>query len=202
MAFSKITDEDRLGKGNVGQPDTPGLTTAEMQAVMDELPNLAIDKFNAHIDELEAATAAANIGAAVPEGLTANNKLQSIINALHTMIKAVDNVKHSHANKTLLDAITEDVKSEYDRVALLFTNITAVGQSVTNSNNTIPTSAAVKNYADNLSINVKAVNAAYPIGSVYSATSNINPSGILGTGTWTQIGEPDEYGVYRFRRQS
>jgi uncharacterized protein YoxC len=202
MAFSKITDEDRLGKGNVGQPDTPGLTTAEMQAVMDELPNLAIDKFNAHIDELEAATAAANIGAAVPEGLTANNKLQSIINALHTMIKSVDNVKHSHANKTLLDAITEDVKSGYDRIALLFKNITSVGTSITNSNSTVPTSAAVKNYADNLSINEKVVNAAYPIGSVYSGTSNINPSGILGTGTWTQIGEPDEYGVYRFRRQS
>lgn len=202
MAFSKITDADRLGKGNVGQPDTPGLTTAEMQAVMDELPNLAIDKFNSHIDELEAATAATSIGATAPEGLTANNKLQSIINALHTMIKAVDTLKHSHANKSLLDAITEDVKGGYDRVAALFSGIQAIGSSVTDSSSTLPTSAAVKTYADNLNVNAKAVNAVYPVGAVYTGTSNVNPSGILGVGTWTQIGEPDEYGVYRFRRTS
>ena len=202
MAFSKITDEDRLGKGNVGQPDTPGLTTAEMQAVMDELPNLAIDKFNSHIDELEADTAATSIGATAPAGLTANNKLQSIINALYTMIKAVDTLKHSHANKSLLDSITDDVKGGYDRVASLFSGIQAIGSSVTDSSSTLPTSAAVKTYADNLNVNAKAVNAVYPVGAVYTGTSNVNPSGILGTGTWTQIGDPDEYGVYRFRRIS
>lgn len=202
MAFSKITDEDRLGKGNVGQPDTPGLTTAEMQAVMDELPNLAIDKFNSHIDELEVETAATSIGATAPEGLTANNKLQSIINALYTMIKAVDTLKHSHANKSLLDAITEDVKGGYDRVASLFSGIQAIGSSVTDSSSTLPTSAAVKTYADNLNVNAKAVNAVYPVGAVYTGTSNVNPSGILGVGTWAQIGAPDEYGVYRFRRTS
>ena len=27
-----------LGKGNVGRPDTPGVSTAEMQRIMDELP--------------------------------------------------------------------------------------------------------------------------------------------------------------------
>ena len=31
MAFAKITDSDLKGKGNVGRPDTPGVTTAEMQ---------------------------------------------------------------------------------------------------------------------------------------------------------------------------
>lgn len=202
MAFSKITDEDRLGKGNVGQPDTPGLTTAEMQAVMDELPNLAIDKFNSHIDELEADTAATSIGATAPEGLTANNKLQSIINALYTMIKAVDTLKHSHANKSLLDAITNDVKGGYDRVVSIFSGIQAVGSIISDSSSTLPTSAAVKTYADNLNVNAKAVNAVYPVGAVYTGTSNVNPSGILGVGTWTQIGAPDEYGVYRFRRTS
>ena len=70
MAFKKITDEDRAGKGNVGQPDTPGLTTAEMQEVMDSLPNLAIDKFNELVDALNEATAAVNMGATVPEGIT------------------------------------------------------------------------------------------------------------------------------------
>ena len=31
MAFRKITEGDMLGKGNVGRPDTPGVSTAEMQ---------------------------------------------------------------------------------------------------------------------------------------------------------------------------
>ena len=38
MAFRKITEGDMLGKGNVGRPDTPGVSTAEMQRIMDELP--------------------------------------------------------------------------------------------------------------------------------------------------------------------
>ena len=32
MAFTKITDEDLLNKGVIGLPDTPGLSTSEMQA--------------------------------------------------------------------------------------------------------------------------------------------------------------------------
>ena len=78
MAFSKITDQMRAGKGNVGQPDTPGVTTTEMQEIMDELANLAIDSHNAHIDELGEATAAANLGATVPQGISANNNIPRI----------------------------------------------------------------------------------------------------------------------------
>ena len=46
MSFTKITSDDTAGKGNVGQPDTPDLTTTEMQEQMDSLPNLIIEKFN------------------------------------------------------------------------------------------------------------------------------------------------------------
>ena len=55
MQFNKITDADRDGKGNVGQPDTPNLTTQQMQELLDALPNLSIDKFNEFIDVINAA---------------------------------------------------------------------------------------------------------------------------------------------------
>ena len=43
-----------LGKGNVGRPDTPGVSTAEMQRIMDELPREVLAPiFNENIEELE-----------------------------------------------------------------------------------------------------------------------------------------------------
>lgn len=46
----KISSADRTGKGVAGLPDTPGLSTGDMQARFDSLGNLAIDKFNAVVD--------------------------------------------------------------------------------------------------------------------------------------------------------
>jgi len=46
----KITSADRVNKGVTGLPDTPGLSTGDMQARFDSLGNLAIDKFNAVVD--------------------------------------------------------------------------------------------------------------------------------------------------------
>ena len=46
----KISSADRSGKGVTGLPDTPGLSTGDMQARFDSLANLSIDKFNALVD--------------------------------------------------------------------------------------------------------------------------------------------------------
>ena len=46
----KISSADRTGKGVTGLPDTPGLSTGDMQARFASLGNLAIDKFNAVVD--------------------------------------------------------------------------------------------------------------------------------------------------------
>ena len=55
MAFRKITEGDMLGKGNVGRPDTPGVSTAEMQRIMDELPREVLaPAFNELAGQLEA----------------------------------------------------------------------------------------------------------------------------------------------------
>lgn len=46
----EISAADRVGKGVTGLPDTPGLSTGDMQARFDSLGNLAIDKFNAVVE--------------------------------------------------------------------------------------------------------------------------------------------------------
>ncbi len=200
--FSKITDDMRQGKGNVGLPDTPGLTTPEMQAKMDELGNLAIDGHNAHIDELAATTAAANLGATVPNGITANENIQSIFSALAVI--ALDNasLKHSHANKTTLDAITDTVKEGYDTMVQTFTGIENVQTAITSSDEAIPTSKAVATYVGNYDISEKIFNFAYPIGTVYMTTSTVNPETLFGYGTWTQLGSTDQYGINRYVRSA
>lgn len=48
----KISSADRAGKGVTGLPDTPGLSTGDMQARFDSLGNLSIDKFNAVVDSV------------------------------------------------------------------------------------------------------------------------------------------------------
>ena len=46
----KISSADRADKGVTGLPDTPGLSTGDMQARFDSLGNLSIDKFNALVE--------------------------------------------------------------------------------------------------------------------------------------------------------
>ena len=52
--YNGITEEELVGKGNVGRPDTPNVTTSEMQAIMDELANIAITHINSLVAELNA----------------------------------------------------------------------------------------------------------------------------------------------------
>lgn len=53
MAFEKITEEDLSGIGVIGLPDTPGLSTEEMQEKFEETARkVIIPKFNEAMDEL------------------------------------------------------------------------------------------------------------------------------------------------------
>ena len=91
MAFKKITDADLVGKGNVGRPDTPGVTTAEMQRIMDELPReVIVPAFNELAGQLEAETAAAGLGAALPADLPAvtPKTVQGLLEAVLAYAKA------------------------------------------------------------------------------------------------------------------
>ena len=200
MSFSKITDAMRAGKGNVGQPDTPGVTTSEMQEIMDELANLAIDSFNSHIDELSAETAAGYIGASVPDGITADSNVEAVMKGVAQIALDASSLKHSHANKSTIDAITETVKEEYDSAVQLLDGIELVQTAITNTDTAIPTSGAVASFVASYDIANKALSAVYPIGAVFSTTSNLNPSGLLNFGTWSEIGSADSYGVRRYVR--
>ena len=91
MAFKKITDADVKGKGNVGRPDTPGVSTAEMQRIMDEIPReVIIPAFNALIDALADKTSAATLGITAPVGI-AGSTVQEVVNALLAYVNAHKN---------------------------------------------------------------------------------------------------------------
>lgn len=67
MRFKRIMPADLSGKGNLGRPDTPGVSTAEMQRILDEIPReVIVPAFNALAEQLESADAAAQLGAQLP----------------------------------------------------------------------------------------------------------------------------------------
>ena len=69
MKFERITQEMMRGKGSVGRPDTPGVSTAEMQRILDELPREVLaPAMNRLADQLESAQAASGLGALLPDG--------------------------------------------------------------------------------------------------------------------------------------
>lgn len=86
MSFTNITDEELEGKGVTGLPDTPGLSTTEMQQKFDEYSVFLKDKLKTLITELEAEAGALNIGATVPENITADGNIQSILNGLRQYV--------------------------------------------------------------------------------------------------------------------
>ena len=197
MAFKKITEEDRQGLGNVGQPDTPGLTTAEMQAVMDSLPNLAIDKHNELVDALNDVRAATNMGAEVPTGIQAQNNVQSILNAMVLNLALNTQSRHSHANKTALDSISQEALDDYNRLSIMLTSILSLETSITDNDAALPTSGAVVEYVTNFDMKSKVLAAAYPVGTVY-CTKGTSPTTLFG-GTWNLL-DTDTSGVKRYER--
>lgn len=72
----KISSADRTGKGVTGLPDTPGLSTGDMQARFDSLANLSIDKFNAVVD---------SVGDAVINDDTKLPTMKAIVNYVGSM---------------------------------------------------------------------------------------------------------------------
>lgn len=101
MAFNKILNSDLTGKGVVGLPDVPGLSSGDMQEKFDELANYAISRINQLIDELTAATAASNIG-------YADGSVQVIIDRLLGYASDLTNNK-ADSN----DVIKKDNVAEY-----------------------------------------------------------------------------------------
>lgn len=200
MAFDKITNADRAGKGNVGQPDTPALTTTEMQEQMDSLPNLVIEKFNALVDALNDTTAATNVGARVPTGLSVQANVQAIIDGMYTNLKLNTEARHTHANKSTLDGITSEMLESYNRLVGLLDGITAVTSLISATNSAVPTAGAVKEFVDTYDMRSKVLTYAWPVGSVYSGRG-VNPSTAFG-GSWNVIDNDPATNITRYIRVS
>jgi len=201
MAFTKITDEEREGKGNVGQPDTPLLTTTEMQEQMDSLPNLAINGLNRLVDELSDSAAAQQIGMVVPPNVVAASNVYAVINALAILVTNCNVAKHSHANKTVLDSITSENLADITQFLEAFNGISEVEGFLTNNSNAVPTSAAVEYFVEHFDYKTIFRDALYPVGSVY-VTTGISPDTWFGTtGKWTLI-TTDANGISYYRRNS
>ena len=146
--FTKITQDDLQNKGVVGLPDTPNLSTHDMQAKFDEIAtDVIVPAVNNLIDELEASTAADNIGAKDGED---DSTIQDILDALSSAASDLEDLKHSHDNKTTLDNITATLLSNINALLLMMTGITSVAGSVTDTPNAIPTCKAIVNYVSML----------------------------------------------------
>jgi len=103
--FTTITDLERSRVGVSQLPDAPDMTSTDLKRQFDSTGNLAIDKFILHIDEITADTAADNIGAVVPDGVTAAPRLQPILNAIAVILGNLSTASHTHENKAVLDDI-------------------------------------------------------------------------------------------------
>jgi len=197
MAFTNITDAEREGKGNVGQPDTPLLTTTEMQEQMDSLTNLAIDKFNNHIVEISLPSGAGNIGCEVPEGITADTYLQSVINAIATEALQSVSSRHVHPNKTTLDAISPATLTSITDLIAMFILISGVDTTVSGDADKLPTSSAIVSYINSYDWKSKIRDSIYPVGSIYQTTS-IDPDTLFGTsGHWQLVNTVDSIKTYK-----
>lgn len=74
MSFTKITQADLTGKGVVGLPDTPNMSTTEIQEKFDEIAlDVIVPKFNDLSDELDAT----DIGTAVQSDDITNMRLNA-----------------------------------------------------------------------------------------------------------------------------
>lgn len=93
MSFTRILSSDTKNKGVIGLPDTPGLSTEDMQKKFDEIAlDVIIPKLNALIGELESAAAAVSLGASVPDGITAEENIQSILAAIAVLASETSKV--------------------------------------------------------------------------------------------------------------
>ena len=151
MAFTSIMASDLKDKGVTGLPDTPQLTTEEMQRKFDELAKeVLVPAFNRLIKELGEESAASNIGISIPEGLGVDPNIAAIIAWLLSDSAVSDRMRHSHSNKAVLDLITATVKLGYDNLVNLFFSIAEVSDVVKNSERSLPTGKAIVDYISGL----------------------------------------------------
>lgn len=107
MAFTKITDEDLLNKGVIGLPDTPGLSTSEMQAKFEQTAReVIVPKFNQLVDDLSNPSAASQIGAN-GKNRTVQGHIENLENPHNVTAEQVGAYTKSQTDKAISDRIDQ-----------------------------------------------------------------------------------------------
>ena len=122
MAFTKLENSDFNKKGASSLPNQPKIGATALKAKFDEpAKNVVAPAYNRLIDELEAETGAASLGAVggtVQEILTGLEssvstaiinvaEVVSEISAMSVRVEEVELMAHEHDNKSLLDSYTQ-----------------------------------------------------------------------------------------------
>lgn len=107
MAFTKITDEDLLNKGVIGLPDTPGLSTSEMQAKFEQTAReVIVPMFNQLVDELLGPSAASQIGTK-GKNRTVQGHIDNLENPHNVTAEQVGAYTKDQTEKAISDRISQ-----------------------------------------------------------------------------------------------
>lgn len=107
MAFTKITDGDLKDKGVMGLPDTPGLSTSEMQAKFEQIAReVLVPKFNQLVDELLGPSAASQIGAK-GKNRTVQGHIENLENPHNVTAEQVGAYTKDQTEKAISDRISQ-----------------------------------------------------------------------------------------------
>lgn len=124
MAFTKITNQELNSRGATTLPNQPKISATALKQEFDApAKNIVAPKFNNLIDELEATTAAASLGAVAPTGRTGET-VQAVIDDISDDLATLEAgvgpaiaEAHTHPNKDLLDTYTQTEANLADAVA-------------------------------------------------------------------------------------
>lgn len=107
MAFAKITDGDLQNKGVIGLPDTPGLSTSEMQAKFEQTAReVIVPKFNQLVDDLSNPSAASQIGTN-GKNRTVQGHIDNLENPHNVTAEQVGAYTKGQTDKAISDRISQ-----------------------------------------------------------------------------------------------
>ena len=149
MAFTKISEAELKSRGCTTLPNQPAISAQELKEEFDAPAKVIVaPKVNNLIDELEAATAAASLGA-VKSGQATN--VQSYLDSIKTEVSQIEekipedaediqdavNKRHTHANKSVIDKFSEVGGDPYYNGNPIAGNVTVDSSLSTTSENPV-----------------------------------------------------------------
>lgn len=115
MSFTTITNTERDAVGATTLPDQPTISASALKAKFDEpAKQLLVPKYNTLVGELEASTAASDLGAAPVSGRSSQSTVQAVMNKISSdlataegQISSLSTDSHTHSNKAVIDKFND-----------------------------------------------------------------------------------------------